>query len=338
MNSEEENQVQEQETRQTTPGYSGAFILILLGILFLLSNFGVLPWSVWQVVLRFWPVVLILIGLEVVVGGTWLGNFIFGLIGLMFFAGLIYFGIWIFNHQPQLNLNQRFNKWSAQLKSVVWQRDVITKELAASGDDFTGVEKRTVSLDFGVGKINLEETEEDDYLKISTSYYENLTEPKFETDLDEGELEIYYLNRLQSYQLGIKERSDFDQKVYFGRPETETDLKVKVGAGSMQADFEELNLNDVDWRIGAGSAEISFEETALPSGEFTVDVGAGSLVLNLPEDTGLQINYDIGLGTLEVDGENLRGEGEFTSENYLTAVNKVKMTVDLGLGSLEINF
>jgi hypothetical protein len=93
---------------QTSRGYSGAFILIILGVLFLLSNFGALPWSVWEIIVRFWPIVLILIGLEVLVGGTILGNIIFGFIGLLFFAGIVIFGLWLTNIQ-------KINQWFSQI-------------------------------------------------------------------------------------------------------------------------------------------------------------------------------------------------------------------------------
>ena len=43
-------------------------ILIILGAVFLLNNFGVLPWSIWNNLWKFWPVILILIGIEYLIG------------------------------------------------------------------------------------------------------------------------------------------------------------------------------------------------------------------------------------------------------------------------------
>src|SRR4030042_6728840 len=42
----------------------GPAILIVLGAIFLLNNFGILPWDVWTSIWKFWPVLLILIGVE----------------------------------------------------------------------------------------------------------------------------------------------------------------------------------------------------------------------------------------------------------------------------------
>ncbi len=110
--SEQKTQSQaNQDVKQTSPSYSGAIILILLGILFLLNNFGILPWPVWQIIVRYWPVVLILVGLEVILGGTWLGNLIFGLLGLLFFVGIFFFLLWVFDSQLNINLIQLVNQW-----------------------------------------------------------------------------------------------------------------------------------------------------------------------------------------------------------------------------------
>lgn len=46
----------------------GALILITIGALFLLNNIGILPFSVWFVLWRFWPVLLILAGIRLILG------------------------------------------------------------------------------------------------------------------------------------------------------------------------------------------------------------------------------------------------------------------------------
>src|SRR5438132_4034551 len=44
------------------------FLLIAAGVIFLLNNLEVLPWSVWNQLWRLWPLILILIGLEILLG------------------------------------------------------------------------------------------------------------------------------------------------------------------------------------------------------------------------------------------------------------------------------
>jgi len=46
----------------------GALILISVGIILLLNNFGVLPWSVWSVLFKFWPLILVSLGIKTAFG------------------------------------------------------------------------------------------------------------------------------------------------------------------------------------------------------------------------------------------------------------------------------
>lgn len=73
----------------------GAALLIFLGLMFLANNFGLLPWSVWGTLWRFWPVFLILAGLQMFMGdsrGVRLLFFLFILLGLV---GVVMY--WVFS-------------------------------------------------------------------------------------------------------------------------------------------------------------------------------------------------------------------------------------------------
>ena len=41
-------------------------ILVLLGVVLLLQNFNILPWGLWAMLWRFWPVILIISGLNII--------------------------------------------------------------------------------------------------------------------------------------------------------------------------------------------------------------------------------------------------------------------------------
>ncbi|QRN85124.1 hypothetical protein JR334_09145 [Clostridia bacterium] len=42
----------------------GGILLILAGLIFLSSNFNIIPWDFWRDLWKFWPVILILLGLK----------------------------------------------------------------------------------------------------------------------------------------------------------------------------------------------------------------------------------------------------------------------------------
>jgi hypothetical protein len=67
-------EIKEKDTQQV-PQYNkngsnivGALLLIFVGSLFLANNLGITSWSVWNDFWKFWPVVLILLGLQFLLG------------------------------------------------------------------------------------------------------------------------------------------------------------------------------------------------------------------------------------------------------------------------------
>lgn len=63
--------------------FTGALLLITAGCVLLLNNFGILSWDVWDMVWRFWPLFLILLGLQLVFGKRGLGRMIVTIIGII---------------------------------------------------------------------------------------------------------------------------------------------------------------------------------------------------------------------------------------------------------------
>jgi multisubunit Na+/H+ antiporter MnhB subunit len=73
-------------------------VLVFIGIVFLLSNLGLVPSNIWNEVWKFWPVLFILFGLRLLGGRNFVSRIIITLITLFTFAGvlaylLFYYGV-----------------------------------------------------------------------------------------------------------------------------------------------------------------------------------------------------------------------------------------------------
>ena len=73
-------------------------IVIFFGMVFLLNNLGIVPWSVWDGLWKFWPLLLVFIGIRMLIGHNWLSRLLFSLITLFVFAGILaymlyYYGV-----------------------------------------------------------------------------------------------------------------------------------------------------------------------------------------------------------------------------------------------------
>lgn len=96
--------------RRERHGGLGAVLLITVGIILLLNNLEVLPWSIWENLWKFWPVLLILAGVDSIFGKSWIADIIVTLIGVtiswLIVANVLSltvpeFNTWLTNNFPQ---------------------------------------------------------------------------------------------------------------------------------------------------------------------------------------------------------------------------------------------
>jgi len=81
-------------------GSAWGVFFIFLGILFLCNTMGIIPWSVWEMLKQFWPVIFILIGLDTIFGRSGIGRVVNTLVGLWLFGTIL--GVVFFRVAPQL--------------------------------------------------------------------------------------------------------------------------------------------------------------------------------------------------------------------------------------------
>lgn len=74
-------------------------ILILAGGLFLLNSFGIVPWIVWNSIWRFWPILLILWGLQVILGGGRIARALMAILTIAALVVIALYAISVYNHQ-----------------------------------------------------------------------------------------------------------------------------------------------------------------------------------------------------------------------------------------------
>lgn len=71
--------------------FTAAMIFILIGILLLLNNLHIIPWNFWDTVRRFWPVLLIVMGLQMIMKNSKMWNIMISAIGILTLLGIIFY-------------------------------------------------------------------------------------------------------------------------------------------------------------------------------------------------------------------------------------------------------
>ena len=291
-------------------------LLIGAGIVFLLQNLGVLPEGIWYQIWRLWPLLLIAIGLDLLVGRR---NPLISV--LIVLAVLVGGAAFIYS-------TTGFN----------WSNEVLTKEISVP---LGGARSAEVTIESGVGQFTLDGDESTLLASGVFRYPERWSEPQQSVSSSGG---IINLNLKQSGDEnggtfiwnGPSEGAGWDVHLNSQVP---TRLTVDSGVGETTLDLEEIDLAELTLRAGTGTIDVNMPETTgLGTTRANIQGGVGSLDISIPESVEARIEVDSGLGAVDVD-DRFRKEGDnvYVSDGYNSAQDKLDMEVHVGIGAVKIN-
>lgn len=120
-------------------------------------------------------------------------------------------------------------------------------------------------------------------------------------------------------------------------PEVPVKLHFKTGASESILDLSGTKASDVTIETGASSCELTLPANA---GMTYVQIksGVASMKVHIPLGVSANIHVKSGLTGLNVDTSRFMQNGDqYRSSDYETALNKVEISIEMGLGSVEIN-
>lgn len=293
--------------RRAQPGIFGPLLLIFLGVIFLLHNLDLIQWSVWDVILRFWPVLLIAAGLDLILGrrSAWGSALALILVLAVMGGGIVLLG------EPA-------------------GTDAEAERVGIAGN----ANQIDLVLDPAFGYLQISPGPQDQtYLlqgRLASGGGEQIEQ---RTTGSGGRREIVI--RTRNWTIFPFLLTSFDRPgwVLELKPNTELELDVDLGIG--KADVDLRNLQPVDVRVHAGIGEAY---VILPDygGRVRVEVGIGQLTLELPPSAGVRITADTGIGTTIIPTDFTRRDGSYFSPGYDRADEWIDVVLDLGIGTLIV--
>ncbi len=320
-------------------------VLLGVGAVWLLSNLGYIQAIDLGFLVRLWPILLIIIGLDILFGrvAPWLS----ALLGLVVIGGLI--AVLIF--APSLGLSRPAELTTERLVEPVEGATAAIVDLRLSLEPVTVTalsgSQNLIEADlkqYGKAFLTVSgETQKKVVLgKESVSSGNNwFTFPSISTGWDND----------QYWNIGLTDQIPLE-------------LSVDASMGSSDLDLSDLTLTDLNVKVSMGSMEIILPEN---TESYAVDINgsAGSLDVTLPENTTITIYLDGsagstsftlpagyalrvevldgGLGSVDLPGNLNRvsgggdtQEGVWESSNYDNATNKLLVIIShVGPGSID---
>lgn len=328
------------EGNSSPRNYSWAAFLILVGIMFLLNTTGVVSWSIWMYVLRFWPILIVLIGVRIILGNSLFAR-VFGML-LTIILTVCAFGIaYIQSTGVRVSfLPDKVNDWVQKGGSGIFNLtgDMVEESNIYSFDEYTNIDERYFNIDVGACEFGVSEGDFDGQVKIDSVFPKSYKSPELEDSFKDGKLDLEFKGALAKQAILFYDESKYD--IFLQEYTIPTSFDVKLGAGKGSMSFDEQIVKDFGADVGAGKLDVNFSKDSLPNGEMRFTVGAGQISVSLPDTVGYELTYDLGVGSIKTDGEDISGiaggRGKYTSSNFSSADKKVSIYVSVGVGEFNI--
>lgn len=293
-------------------------ILVSLGGILLLDNLGVIDFY-WRGVWHYWPVVLILSGINMVfsrnnskTGSLVAIGITTVILGFLVYSGLNYEGgdRWYNNDNGRPWRNHKYNQTFAEAFP-------------------SGTKKAELNISGGMTSYKLHET----------------TSNLFEANVD-GSSVSYSLRKTSHDSIEVL---NFNMKKHNGGWDMDGDndvrlklntepvwnINLKMGAGEMDFDLSPYKVQNLTFDGGAASFKAKLGE---PESITTVNVksGVSETDISIPHSVGCQIRIKSGMSSHDFDGFNKQDDGSYTTDNFTSADKKIIINLNGGLSDFEV--
>jgi hypothetical protein len=301
--------------------FAGPIILIAIGVLLLMWQFypGFDPWP-W--LFRYWPVILILIGLGKIwdsyyahqhpdrAVGPWMTGTGFAWIILTLFFIVAF---WHGRH------------WHSWGDHEPWGEDHSTQTI-----DLQGAKAVSFDLQFPAGRLEV------------SGGSPKLLDADFRYDRGEGRPTITYVVSGDHGQLNLGQA---DHHVHFGNDNNDwtlklgngapLDMNVNIGAGETDFRFDDLDVEHLRINMGAGRLDLDLTKMQKKNVDADIEGGVGSATVRFPRDVGVHVVASGGIGDIDADGLHRAGDA-YENDSYGKTATSINMTVHGGVGQIHL--
>ena len=281
--------------------------LIAVGTVLLLQALGVLSWGLWVTLWRFWPVLLILLGLSIVLrrAPAW----IMSAIVLLALAGMVGAAYAIHDSSDEGTYSGSFSQ------------------------ALEGADKARVEVDFGAGTLSLTELANSSENLVEGEFSGAAGEVKTSVRREGDEVTLKLSRDGAGWSWGVSPKEVWDVGLSQRIP---VDLDVDVGASDVDLDLSGLLVQKFSLETGAADVDVKFPQAAGET-KASIRAGAASLDLVIPEGVAASITIDSGLSSIDVDEARFPKAGDkYESPDFDSAQNKLTLDIDVGAASLKV--
>ena len=302
---------------------SWPLILIAIGLVFLLVNFGYIPGVTAVQLLNLWPLLLILAGVDIAIGRRW------PLAALGIDVAVIALGLALLTTQPTVFSGPFFFDRDS---GVVGQRDVSVERQSVT----------SLSLDINGGAGRFRVSGGSTMLVEAHSPNEDLRLRRAEFDKSGEHADVRIDHNGNRRAGGVM--AEVETRVASDVP---IDLELNGGAGEFFIDLSDMIVSSAELNVGAASLTLTLPRptpataapTTKPAPEVRIEVNAGasSIIIDVPEGVEARVTTNGALLSLRSTNARLTvNDSSAETSGYASATARVTVRVTAGASSITI--
>ncbi len=300
-------------------------VVVVVGALLLMNTTGYLPWTVWDAVLSFWPLLVIGLGVQII-----FARYRFPGVAVAFLIILIVAAMNPYPTSPGVRLPQWFHHWLFIPQP--------TKSFQTYAPDLPeGVAALDLSLSAPSVVLDIKEDEALSGTLLKAELGWDRVKPRFRLaeGSDGNRASVSITAESGATSRGRDEgRQEWTLAL---NPSLPTNLRITGGVASLSLDASPSAIEGLYVTAGVSRLELSFGFCE-GSSEVTVQGGVSDIRLTVPDGLGVRVlvsNPVFGTGDLVKQGLLREGDA-WQTEGYEGARAKVLVNIDCGTGKIGL--
>ncbi len=292
--------------RRRAGGFVLPLLLVATGIGLLLNNLGILGWNVWNAIIRLWPILLIAVGLDLMIGRStrrwWPAVLVLMVILIGAFFALL-------ETSEQMTAERPFSQ------------------------ELNGVTQAEVSLICSSCSLQLGDSSTPGMLIEGTvvlGWRESLSH-SYMIAGEKGEFTL----ASQQLPAPLLSPKAADKPWRFRlTPNIPLHLRVEIEEGTAALNLERLNLVDLDIRTGRGESTIILPRNGRL--EARISGGGSDMTIEVPRGVGLRVFVEAGTNDVHLPIGYERQGDTYLSPSYATAAARIDLRL-IGNGRISVH-
>ncbi|ERJ60937.1 LiaI-LiaF-like domain-containing protein [Sphingobacterium paucimobilis] len=289
---------------------------IFFGIIALLHNFDVIDFNFWALI-RYWPLLIIAIGANLIFQNRPHGIFILSAINICLCLFLGYKGM---TSTERFNFGNHVNYSSSA--------DTLGTASIVEAAFVSGTERAALEFNIGASSITLDRSPSTQLLKAASPNGNVGLKLEHNGDSLHPRLELSSV---------IKHENNQQNKIQLALHESPIwDLTINMGAASFTGDFSKHKIEKMEINAGAASLKLTFDMPQTEESNLEINTAASSCEINIPKDAACRLEMESILTSKKFEGFHKKDDAQQT-DNYDTASNKYIIKITGAANSLKIN-